>query len=218
MAFRNRAGTYAALLLLTFFTACDSGQPQSTDQAEQPSGEMPTGTPPASPAVQPGMLPAPVMTEGGALTWTKPSDWIDERPANSMRQAQYRVFGTVGDGLCVIYYFGAGQGGSSLDNAERWADQFDQPDGSSSRAVLKTEEIDINGMPTLMVAVTGTYKEGGMRMTGAPEQHKPGYMLQAAIVQGPDANWFFKFTGPEATVKANVEQFESLVKSVQGAS
>jgi hypothetical protein len=225
MTFRNRAGTYVALLLLTLFTACDSGQPQSTDQAEQPAageapraGDMPPGTPPAGQAVQPGMLPVPVVTEGGTLTWTKPSDWIDEPPANSMRRAQYRVSGTAGDALCVVYYFGAGQGGGPLVNAERWADQFDQPDGSSSRAALKTEEIAVNGMPTLMVEIAGTYKEGGMRMTGAPEQQKPGYMLQAAIVQGPDANWFFKFTGPEETVKANVGQFESLVKSAEGPS
>jgi len=220
MTFKYRAGAFAALLLLTILTACGGGQPAATDQAAQepPAGEMPPGHPPVDQTDQTDMLPPPVMTEGAALTWTTPPDWIDEPPANAMRQAQYRVPGSAGDGQCVVYYFGAGQGGGPLANAERWADQFDQADGSSSRAVLKTEEIEVNGMPTLMVEVAGTYKEGGMMMTGAPEQQKAGFMLQGAIVQGPDSNWFFKFTGPEETVEANTEQFASLVKSVQGPS
>jgi hypothetical protein len=43
-------------------------------------------------------------------------------------------------------------------------------------------------------------------------------MLKAAIVQGPDANWFFKFTGPAETVQANTEQFQALVDSIQGSA
>ena len=220
MTFKLRAGAFLALLLVTVICACGAGQPEATEPAAQqtPVGEMPPGHPPVGQADQTAMLPTPVMTEGGSLTWTKPQDWIEEPPANTMRQAQYRVPGPAGDGQCVVYYFGAGQGGGPVANAERWADQFDQPDGSPSREALETEEIDVNGMPTLMVEVTGTYREGGMMMTGAPEQLRPDYMLQGAIVQGPDSNWFFKFTGPEETVRANSEQFESLVDSVQGPS
>lgn len=218
MVCNHRASTFVVLLLFTLLTACGGGQPEAPDQtaAQPPAGEMPPGHPPIDQPGQVDMLPTPVMTEGAALTWTAPSGWIAEPPANTMRQAQYRIPGSAGDGQCVIYYFGAGQGGGPLANAERWADQFTQPDGSSSRAILETEEIDVNGLPTLMVEVAGTYKEGGMMMTGAPEQQRPGFMLQGAIVQGPDSNWFFKFTGPEETVKANAEQFASLVQSVQG--
>jgi len=163
-------------------------------------------------------LPAPVMGEGAALTWTMPASWSEEPPANPMRQAQYRVPGPDGDGTCVVYYFGTGQGGGPQANAERWADQFTQPDGSSSRDHLSTGAIEINGNPVLLVSVTGTYKEGGMMMTGGPETEHPGYALQGAIVEGPDANWFFKLTGPEATVKANADQFRALIDSVQAPS
>ena len=164
------------------------------------------------------MLPAPVMGEGASLTWTMPTDWTAEPPANPMRQAQYRVSGPAGDGTCVVYYFGTGQGGGPQANAERWADQFDQPDGSSSREALRTEAIEVNGSPVLLVEVTGTYKEGGMMMTGGPETQNPGYMLKGAIVEGPDANWFFKLTGPEETIKANTDQFRALIDSVQSPS
>ena len=164
------------------------------------------------------MMPTPVMSAGAGLTWTMPADWIQEPPANMMRQAQYRVPGPGGDGQCVVYYFGAGQGGGPQANAERWADQFEQPDGRSSREVLVTTESETNGLPTLLVEVTGTYKEGGMMMTGGPETINPGYMLKAAIVEGPDAHWFFKFTGPEETVRATAEQFQALVDSIQGSA
>ena len=66
------------------------------------------------------------------------------------------------DGQCVVYYFGAGQGGGPEANAQRWADQFEQPDGGSSRDVLVTAQSEAGGMPALLVEVTGTYKEGGV--------------------------------------------------------
>ena len=57
-----------------------------------------------------------------------------------------------------------------------------------------------------------------MMMTGGPETVNPGYMLKAAIIEGPDAHWFFKFTGPEETVRANAGQFQALVDSVQSSA
>lgn len=214
----------AALLAIgpiTFMTACGDAQQPSSDQQPAPTtetAELPAGHPPMGQTDPNAMLPTPVMGEGASLTWTMPSEWTNEPPANVMRQAQYRVPGPGDDGLCVVYYFGTGQGGGPQANAERWADQFDQPDGSSSREVLVTEAVEVNGMPVLMVEVTGTYKEGGMMMTGGAQKLNPGYMLQGAIVQGPDANWFYKFTGPEETVRASAEQFRALVDSVQGPS
>lgn len=198
--------------------ACSGSQSETTAAAEpqEERGDLPPGHPPLD---QPGtttMLPPPVTQPGSALIWTKPAEWTEEPPANPMRQAQYRVDGPGGDGQCVVYYFGAGQGGGPVANAERWADQFDQPDGGSSREVMQTAQIEAHGLPVLTVELTGTYKEGGMMMTGAPEQQRPGYMLLGAVVEGPDANWFFKFTGPEETVRANAERFRELIASVQG--
>ena len=211
--------TVLGVILLTFvLAACGDGPrdtaPPQTDAA--PSGELPPGHPPLGGGDATGQLPTPVVKDDTALGWTKPEAWIDEPPANAMRQAQYRIAGEAGDGLCVVYYFGAGQGGDPQANAERWAEQFVQPDGSSSEEVLKTEQIEVNGLETLMVEVTGTYREGGMGMTGAPEEQRPDHMLLGAIVQGPDSNWFFKFTGPEATLRAEESQFEALVKSARG--
>lgn len=212
------AGVALSALLLTLLAACGGSQPEPADQAaQQPqSATLPPGHPPAGPVDPSAAMPTPVMSVGSALTWTMPAAWTNEPPSNVMRQAQYRVPGPAGDGQCVVYYFGAGQGGGPEANAQRWADQFEQPDGRSSREVLVTSQSETNGMPALLVEVTGTYREGGMMMTGGPETVNPDFMLKAAIVQGPDANWFFKFTGPEETVRANSEHFQALVDSIQG--
>jgi len=126
-----------------------------------------------------------------------------------MRKAQYRA----GDGAtCVVYYFGPGEGGDAQSNAARWADQFEQPDGRSSREVMLFERIEVAGLPVTLVEVTGTYKEG---MMGGQGSTNPGFMLLGAIAEGPDANWFFKFTGPESTVDRQKQAFRAMVDSLQ---
>jgi hypothetical protein len=55
-------------------------------------------------------------------------------------------------------------------------------------------------------------------MTGGAVEQKPGYALLGAIVEGPDANWFFKLTGPAATVDAQRQAFEAMVGSLRPAA
>jgi hypothetical protein len=43
-------------------------------------------------------------------------------------------------------------------------------------------------------------------------------MLLGSIAEGPDAPWFFKMTGPQATVEANREAFEAMMKSLRTGS
>jgi len=43
----------------------------------------------------------------------------------------------------------------------------------------------------------------------------PGHMLLGAVATGPDANWFFKLTGPQATVEAQNEAFLGMVRSLK---
>jgi hypothetical protein len=186
--------------------------------------ELPAGHPPlegGAPAAGMGGVPVPVVEPDAgqgvmALLWTPPADWTIEPPSNSMRRAQYRVPGPGGDGECVVFYFGPGQGGDPRANAERWASQFVLPGGGSALATMKTRESKVNGAPVLFVETTGTYMSGGM-MGDAPVP-KEGWALLGAVVEGPDANWFFKFTGPAATVEAERAAFESMIGSVRRGS
>ena len=148
------------------------------------------------------------------MFWKVPDDWTAEEPASSMRIAQYRAPGTGGDAECIVFYFGPGMGGDAQSNATRWARQFEQPDGGDSTKVMQVYELDGSQRPVLIVEVTGTY-DGGMAMSGAP-QKKPGHMLLGGIADGPDAPWFFKFTGPKSTIEAQREAFLTMMRSVGG--
>lgn len=149
-------------------------------------------------------------TGATALSWTVPEGWIEEAPSSSMRRAQYRVPGAQGDGSCIVYYFGPGQGGDAADNAKRWAEQFEQADGRPSTEVMKTEALEVDGIVVLLVEVSGDY--GG----GMGGQALANAMLLGAIARGPDANWFFKLTGPESTLRQQKKSFEALVASIRG--
>ena len=148
------------------------------------------------------------------MDWTAPATWVEVPPSSSMRRAQYKVPGPGGDGECAVFYFGPGQGGDAMSNARRWAGQFKRPDGSPALDDLKTTSMTAGARSVLLVEVSGTY-DGGMTMTAAPATPKPGYALLGAIVEGPDANWFFKLTGPEATVRDQHDSFLSLIKSLK---
>ena len=174
--------------------------------------QLPEGHPPIAEGA-----PSAVPEDGVRLTWATPDGWVAETPSSPMRRAQYRVPGPGGDGQCVVFYFGAGQGGDPQANAVRWAGQFKQPGGRSSLEVMKTTELSGAQTRVLLVEVTGTYS-GGMTMTMEPAEEQPGYMLLGGIAEGPDAPWFFKLTGPEATIRSQRGAFLAMLESVRGGS
>ncbi len=96
-----------------------------------------------------------------------------------------------------------------MSNAARWAGQFSQPDGRNSTEVTQLTRLEGTPFPTLIVELTGHYN-GGM---GGPEIQDA--MLLGAIVEGPDAPWFFKVVGPTSTVKSASESFQALVRSIR---
>lgn len=176
---------------------------------------LPEGHSPIGDAAQPSIPPPPPGSGTGTsgLQWDVPQGWIEEKPSSSMRRAQYRVPGADGDSECVVFYFGPGQGGDPMSNAERWASQFHQPDGRDPAEALVTSQIEVAGLPVMMVEITGTYANLMVNDT-----EMPGYMLLGAIVPGPDANWFFKLTGPERSVRAQRGAFEELVRSIRNSA
>jgi len=203
-----------------------AGKPAGELPAGHPAVAQPPGHPPAggmASGMPGGMADAggialpPVDPEGGlgaaALVWDVPASWLAEPPANPMRRAQYRIRGAAGDAELVVFYFGPNQGGPPLDNAQRWAMQFAQPDGSDPLAALKTRTTDIRGIPALFVETTGTYNPG--TMSGGPTGAKENWALLGVVAQGADANWFFKLTGPKPTVEAERGAFERMIGSLR---
>jgi hypothetical protein len=212
------------IIAVILAAACGQAPPADSDAHPAQTAENPQSLPPDHPQIgapAPGDLIAPPPKGSGTgaagLGWKVPEGWIEEPPASAMRRAQYRVPGAAGDGECVVFYFGPGQGGDAMTNAVRWADQFSQPDGRPSREAMKTERIDVGGIPVLLAEVTGTYS-GGMTMLGGPSQELADHMLLGAIAEGADANWFFKLTGPAATLRSQRQAFRSLIESLTSGS
>jgi hypothetical protein len=70
----------------------------------------------------------------------------------------------------------------------------------------------VAGRKVLKVSMEGTYASSPMM--GGDTAPKPGTLLLGAIVEGPDANWFFKCTGPKKTMEARRKEFDALIDSV----
>jgi hypothetical protein len=94
------------------------------------------------------------------------------------------------------------------ENIDRWVGQFSgatKPDRSKR---------EIHGLTVTRVEVAGTYT--AMRMPGMPSAPpvRPGWRLLGAIVEAPSGLWFFKVTGPDATVKAARSELDTLLATV----
>lgn len=202
---RSIAST-TALSLVILLSACnkqENSAPQHSSTQQAPPAGQSNAAPPANQVAPP--------TEGGAsLNWTVPAGWEQQQPTSAMRKAQYRVPGAAGDAELVVFYFGPGQGGDAMSNAQRWASQFALPDGSPATSKLVTSTKEVNGMQTLLCEVEGTYTN---QMVSADKF--PDHALLGAVVQGPDANWFFKLTGPKATIAQQRAAFDGFIGSVK---
>jgi len=173
-----------------------------------------TATEPQSQSFQIRPVPEGAGTGTTGMRWTAPESWVAERPSSSMRRAQYRVPGQEEgrDAEAIVFYFGPGQGGDAESNAARWIAQFSDPSGGPTEHSEK-RELRVGDMEIVRVEVRGTY-DGGMLMRRGGPTSFPDYMLLGAIAKGPDANWFFKLTGPEPTVQQHKKAFDELLASL----
>jgi hypothetical protein len=181
---------------------------------EAPAKESSPSAPEARTLSIPTTGGASETTQHGPLIWDVPTEWTEVTPSSNMRLAQYTVPGSGGNGECVVFYFGPGQGGDPLANAQRWAGQFVQPDNGSSLDRMTIQDLDGAALELQLVEVTGTY-DGGMTMGTAPSTPKPGWMLLGGIAAGPDGPWFFKLTGPQATIEENKDTLVGMLRSIR---
>ena len=167
---------------------------------------------PAAAAPTPAMsAPEPV-----PLTWVDPTAWKLSPRKSPMRKATYvvpRSGADAEDGELAVFYFGPGQGGGVDANVDRWVKQFKgvPPDK------VKRADRQANGLVQHTVEITsGTFD--GSTMAGTPAKPKDNYGLLGAIVSAPGGSYFFKLTGPSATVQAARKDFYALLDSVKAGS
>ncbi len=192
----------APLLLLAFLVGCSPSEPP----AETASTSAPAATSSTAPSPPPAATPGEgrVILAPGA-TFPLPESWAPEPPSSQMRLAQARIPGPGGEGQLAVFFFGAGSGGGVEANLNRWAGQM-EADAAPQRGsfVLGTWKVS-------WIEVAGTLKPS--TMGGGPTEPQPGSILLGAVVEGEGGPWFFKATGPAATIEAERESFMNLLKS-----
>ncbi len=156
---------------------------------------------------------------GGAqklgIAWTDPASWRRVDPKSSMRKASYAIPKAKGDpedGELHLFYFGPKFGGGVDANVDRWLAQF--PDTPRDQA--KRSDREVGGHKQTLVEI-----ERGLFMSGPPmgkKVPKKDFALLGAIVSSPTGHYFFKMTGPMATVKAARKDFIGLLDSIKPVS
>ena len=153
-------------------------------------------------------------TAGGSLAYTSPAAWHSRPPASSMRVAEFVIPKSDGDSEdaeLIIYYFGAGGGGSAEANIQRWIGQMQPPAGKKTDPRGDTRVV--SGLKVSMVDVSGTYV-AEMRPGAADHYDKPGFRLRAAVVETPHGSYYIKMTGPARTMAAAGRAYDAFVASL----
>jgi hypothetical protein len=179
----------------------------NTQPTAAPRASNVSATNPASPA-SPG-------ADQVSIEWTVPPTWT-QGPARPMRKATYSVPAAAGDsapGELAISFFGAGQGGDVEANVTRWVGQFkDVAEGSVSRSERTKDDLKLS----LVEVPAGTYSNSmAMGPHGGGGGENKDYALLGAVVEAPSGKYFFKLTGPKATVAANREAFNTVLDSLK---
>lgn len=144
-----------------------------------------------------------------SLRFELPANWRREQPSSGMRLAQAVIPGAPGPGELAVFHLGAGRGGSVESNFERWLGQVELLPGSTP----ERGELLAAGFKISWIDARGTLLPSGMG--SGPTTPQPGFRLLGAVVEGEGGPWFFKLTGPEATLAPEREAFFALLHGVR---
>ncbi len=152
---------------------------------------------------------APATFEVGAFKFQRPAawTWIDvPEGMRMMRKAVLNIPAKDGSKVAevIFYHFGAGQGGDTQANVQRWLGQF-----SDKTTPEKIETKDASGTKVTFVTVAGTYQSG---MPMGPKTPMTGYALIGAILEDDaGGSVFVKCTGPDAVIKEAAPAFSDFI-------
>jgi hypothetical protein len=151
----------------------------------------------------------------GDLQFTIPAKWQIQPVESAARGGQWRVPALRPDGengQVVVFYFGTGVGGSAKENIEAWIGTMFNAEGHPAAAEQKLHQTA--GFKISQVVVFGTYNQI-VSLPGVPPQTKPNYGLVGAVIENPQGNIYWRFTGPEALITATLPLFDKVIDSVK---
>lgn len=200
------------LVLAVLLGCCSCDRTEESTSTNQPAVSSQT-----SAAVAPKPMRSGVGAPRGELkiAWDAPRPWVAQTlQARDVRRAAYtypKQAGDSEDAELGVYYFGPSVGGDVDPNLKRWAGQFGKAvsDGQVTKKSVGAVELTL-------FEIEGTYQPGRPM---APKPPKPGFAMLAAIAQlKSSGNYFFKLTGPKASVEAARVDFMKLLDSLKEKS
>jgi hypothetical protein len=178
-------------------------------------GVWATGCAAGSGATDPAGKEGSVVTLDGLKSST-PADWKSEKPSSKLRTYQFRLprfQDDKEDAELVIFYFGAGAGGSVRDNLKRWKDQFQPPQGKTTDEVAKVEEFDVGKVKVTYLDIHGTYLSKSPVDPNAKVVRKEDYRRFGVIFESPNGPYFITLTGPIRTLEQHKQAFDGWLKN-----
>jgi len=178
-------------------------------QKETPKEEPKPAAVAAKPTPKPAALksnspPKPAPTP---LEWDDPTGWKRVPPTSAMRQASYLIPAAPGDkevGELNVFVLG----GDIESNIQRWIDEFK---GYDAKTLFRADRV-VNDMTEAIVEIPNGTFSGGMNS----DVESPNFGLLGGIVVTPEnSTYFFKLTGPSATVRSARDSFYALLDSVR---
>ncbi|HSY54609.1 MAG TPA: hypothetical protein VK785_09190 [Opitutaceae bacterium] len=193
---------FVAFLQSVTIDAAPAGAPLAAPTQAQSTNDLPknTGAPFAS-GVMPDTGAAP-SSSTAALTWSAPADW-SAKPLGSMRLGSFTVRNPAGADADVSIIAFPGEAGGLLANLNRWRGQLGLAPIAEGDLADATTTLD--GTGGLHFTVVDFAGQSG----GAPAR------LLGAIVPFGDKTYFFKMTGPDASVAHAKTVFLDFLKTVK---
>jgi|SRR3984957_934685 len=151
----------------------------------------------------------------GNLEFTIPSKWRIEPVESPARGGQWRVPPLHGEGEggeVVVFYFGPEVGGTWKENIEAWIGTMFNAEGHPAAAEVKHHTT--GGLKISQLVVFGTYNQV-VSLPGVPPVPKSNYGLLGAVIENPQGNIYWRFTGPEPLITANLPLFNKVIDSVR---
>jgi hypothetical protein len=149
------------------------------------------------------MVPAPKAPEApakadspSAIKWQAPAGWTSA-PPSQMRYASFAVEknGEKAD-ISVVTF--PGEGGSDLDNVNRWRQQ------------IGLAPVDANGLKSMVA-----HQDAGGVHFDTVDMSGSNARVLAAWTRHGGAAWFFKMTGPPALVEQEKSNFGAFLQSIR---
>ncbi len=136
--------------------------------------------------------------KAGPLALQIPGSWKAEKPSNRLRLAQFSIPAAKGDAADAELVLSGPFGGSAKANIQRWIGQFD-----AKGRTVKMSQGETGQGTYILVELSGTYN----KTIGPPIRRRtkavPGSrVLNVMFMANGGGNYFFKLSGPDATVKA----------------